>query len=229
MKTEELALFNAADWGAIRTALIRYAEMKCFNKSIRSVSELPEGKEPADIALIAIQKTLEWICTGTEGTGSRKWNRQLNPELIDHLKDAVDSEISNLINKKEHLSTNYSASVDEETAAEIFQSSIDEAAPSRQTPEDAFQSLQAAPDDAELLDIYLLEVYAVLNERKDEEATLVLMSFEEQAKGDGIPKHQIIAEQTGMKIETVRNAVKRIRTAAIMVKEKVIGRMTNEQ
>lgn len=229
MQTEELTLFNAANWPVIGKKLIRYAEMKTFAKSVRSVSALPEGKEPADIALIAIQKTLEWILTGVEGPERRKWNRDLNPDLLDHLKDAVDSEVSNLIKKKEHLSTNYSSGADEETATQIYEDSVNESAAPPQTPDDALEAKAAAPSDEDLMGAYLAEMYEMLQAKGDEEALLVLMSFEEQSKGEGNPKHLVVAEQTGMKIEAVRNATKRIRIAALSAREKVMRRLEHEQ
>lgn len=224
MHTEELGLFNSADWKTIRTELIRYAEMKAFEKAIRSVSALPEGKEPADIALLAIEKTLRWL-SGEEGDGCRRWNRKLNPELLDHLKDAVDSEMSNLVRKKEHATTNYSADVDEEAAARILEEAANACAPPRPSPEEALQAGAATPTDEDLLGAYLAATYEALQAKGDEDAILVLMSFEEQAKGEGKPKHQVVAEATGMKIEAVRNAVKRIRIAALAAKENVRKRL----
>jgi hypothetical protein len=229
MRTEELALFNAADWPVIQTDLICYAEMKTFGKAKRSVSALPEGHEPADIALLAIQKTFEWISTGVEGVGSRRWNRTQNPDLLDHLKDAVDSEVSNLIGKKEHRSTNYSSKVDGETAARILEESVDRASTKSITPEDGLLAHAEAPSDDEIADAIFAELYALLQVKKDEEALLVLMSFEEQAKLEGIPKHHVVATETGMKIEAVRKAVKRIRTAALSARENVLGRLGHGQ
>lgn len=76
---------------------------------------------------------------------------------------------------------------------------------------------------------YLAEMYEMLQAKGDEEALLVLMSFEEQSKGEGNPKHLVVAEQTGMKIEAVRNATKRIRIAALSAREKVMRRLEHEQ
>lgn len=217
MQNQELDLFLAEDWNQTNAELIRYTEEAVFKKSWRSAGALPEGNEPADIALEAIRKTFEWIQTGNEGPGYRKWNRDKYPTLLEHLKSAVDSELSNLVTKKEHLATNYSASADQDSSVEIFEKAIS-ATETFSSPEAALLEKEEGPTEEELFVALLPQIYEELDGK--EIATYVLMSYEELAKTEKIVKPQKVAEETGYSVTEVYNSLKQIRRAAIKVLEK---------
>jgi hypothetical protein len=53
----------------------------------------PKGFDPGDFVNAAIEAYL---------SGGRPWNRKANPTIEAHLKDAIDSQVSNIINSVEH-------------------------------------------------------------------------------------------------------------------------------
>ncbi|MEM7246000.1 MAG: ECF-type sigma factor [Acidobacteriota bacterium] len=57
-------------------------------------AQLPEGNDAKDLALEAIIRVLD---------GRRAWDAQARPELLNHLRDVVDSLLSNLVRSSDHL------------------------------------------------------------------------------------------------------------------------------
>jgi len=73
------------EWKDITLRLFKYAQYKC--------RLLPGHMEPGDMACEAMQLAF---------TGERKWNTDKNPDVLDFLKDIVDSRWWNLWRKKAH-------------------------------------------------------------------------------------------------------------------------------
>jgi DNA-directed RNA polymerase specialized sigma24 family protein len=78
-----------ADWKTIGIRLAAYARWKARNLRWRTgqTDELAKGKTPEDIAAEAIEKVLN---------GTRVWDPQAKPDLLEYLKGVVDSDLSHL-------------------------------------------------------------------------------------------------------------------------------------
>ena len=212
MKEDQLGLFKGTDWPKIGPKLIKYTEMKITKKRWRSGAQLPKGWEAPDVAYLAIEKTYNAIMEKyEEESGYRNWNQAVNPDLWSHLTSAVDSELSNLVNLKEHKVTNYSGDTTQEAAFKIFEQSVN-------------ATLVVQSEEPQLDDVFCSQLMKSLYKKfeNDERETLVLMSFEEQAERDDIKmvKSNIVAKETDLKIEEVYNALKRIRRAAEEILDK---------
>ena len=82
-----------ADWPSVYSRLEAYATWKATRLCITGGGPLPLGHKPEDVVQQAIIQTIE---------GSRAWDPETYPEIIDHLRAAVDSITSNLIQRAEH-------------------------------------------------------------------------------------------------------------------------------
>lgn len=210
MNDGQLKKFNEADWTQIKPALIKYTVKKAARKRWNSIC-LPKGTEPPDIANQAIEKTLNAILGEDSELGQRHWNEKINPELLGHLKDVVDSDLSNLVNSEEHKKTNYSPLLDADDAENLLMSEVNSV---RQTlsAEDmiiANEENEAADRDGQQLMKDLLKEL-----EGDDDAGLVVMAFEELAKAGKPVKPQEVALHLEMDIKDVRNVMKRIARAS---------------
>jgi hypothetical protein len=215
---EQLVKFQKADWPSLQQELRKYAEKKVAARKWRSGAFLPKGLEAPDIACMAIVKTLNGIIGVDDGSGRRAWNEEKNPTLLEHLLDAVDSEVSNLVRSTEHKKHNYSAKLSADDAAAKFEEEVDsttESAP----PEDRAEAHGASAGDgnANAFEQFRDKLYAALE--KDEEATLLLMAYDDLSKSGEPVKPQEAADYLKMQIADVRNIVKRVRRAAEKVWE----------
>ncbi len=190
--------------------LIRYAEAKVARKKWRSGASLPKGLEAPDLVGIVIEKTLDAIL-GENLDTARTWNEEENPDLVDHLKAAIDSEASNLVRLNEHKRTNYSAGMNEEEADELLEHALSKARPS-ETPEDILMEKERRITEKKEFDEFFKKLCAHLED--NENASLVLMSYQELADSGKKVKPQVVAENLSMDIDDVRNAIKVIRRAA---------------
>lgn len=224
MNQEQLVKFQQADWPVIQLELRKYAEKKVAAKKWRTGTFLPKGMEAPDIACLAVVKTLNGIL-GKEGDKDRRvWNEVENPTLLEHLMDAVDSEVSNLVRSSEHKRHNYSARMSVEDAAARFEEEVDATVES-ESPEDRMAAMEASAKDMKFFGQFRNKLFAALE--GDEDGTLLLMAYEELSK-DGKPvKPQQAADHLKMSIADVRNVVKRVRRAADSVSED-LGRKSHE-
>ena len=85
--------FDEADWPSIYSRLGAYATWKAARLRITGAGPLPLGRRPEDVVQQAITQTIE---------GSRAWDPETYPDLLDHLRAAVDSITSNLVQRAEH-------------------------------------------------------------------------------------------------------------------------------
>lgn len=93
-----LADVSDAEWKAIVSRLTLYADNKLKRRVWRGISGRLGGSPaggicPEDLAAEAVVDLLE---------GRRVWDANQKPELIDFLRDVVDSKISHLVNSKEN-------------------------------------------------------------------------------------------------------------------------------
>lgn len=69
----------------------------------------PKGFDPGDFVNAAVEAYL---------SGDRSWNREANPTIEGHLKDVIDSQISNIIQSAEHRRSRAMSTVSKEAALE---------------------------------------------------------------------------------------------------------------
>lgn len=210
MNDGQLKKFNEADWVQIKPALIKYTVKKAARKRWSSIG-LPKGTEPADIANQAIEKTLNAILGEDSDLGQRQWNEKINPELLDHLKDVVDSDLSNLVNSEEHKKTNYSSLLDADVAENLLMSEVNSV---RQTLSAEAMIIAKEEDEASDREGQQLMKDLLKELEGDDDAGLIVMAFEELAKAGKPVKPQEAAQHLKMDIKDVRNVMKRIARAS---------------
>lgn len=203
----QLEKFRTANWVELRQQLVKYAEWKVRRRRWKSAGSLPKGKEPADLVSSAIAKTLNAILHDASDEGIATWNEDVNPELVDHLKGAIDTEISNLLRSGEHRKMNYSASKTEDEAVEIFESAVDS------------QSLNYAEDSMPLEFERFEEFTAAVMKQLDgdDEAQLMFMTYQELSKTHDVVKPGAAADKLGISAKESYNLRKKICRAAELV------------
>lgn len=216
VKKDQLARLECADWATIEKELGRYADQKVRAKRWRTGAFLPKGMEPADLAAIVIAKTFNAVLgqDGPEYGGYRNWNELRYPVLLDHLKAGVDSEVSKLVRSEEHKKVNYSANLSADEAHDLFEDSVDKEYFVTEV-EDA-ESEQIDLDDFEEFERKLFVMLA-----DDDISIKVLNAYRKLAETSDAVKPAHAAELLGVKIEIVRNAVRRISRAADKVKKEL--------
>jgi len=213
-KVDQLKEFREADWAGIWPKLITYAEGKIAGKRWNSGGTLPKGFEAPDLVGLVIQKTLDGIL-GENPESARNWNEKVDPELIDHLKSAIDSETSNLVRSNVHKKTDRIA-MDDTAGTALVDKALLRSRPSN-SPEDLMLENEGSAKLTEKFENFynrLLEEVA-----GNDNASLVLMSFRELAEGDENVKPQLVAKQLQMPIGDVYSAIKVIRRAADKLRE----------
>ena len=211
----QLQKFRAQDWTVLQIELLRYSERKAKAKRWKTAHGLPKGLEPGDIVTIAIAKTLNAIIGEDDEprTGMRTWNEDVHPSLVDHLKSAIDSELSNLVQSEEHRSTNYSANVSQGDAQEILDASVDRSG-----------SSDAAPASIELeqFELFSAELLKALGSDKD--ATDLFLAYRKLANTNDVVKPQDAAKMLNVPIKEIYNTLKRVARAANSVKKSMESR-----
>jgi hypothetical protein len=95
--------------------LTRYALGKLRRLTVHGVRynkgrQGPKGFDPGDFVNAAVEAYL---------SGNRPWNREANSTIEDHLKDAIDSHVSNIINSAEHRCSRAMSFVGKKIALEV--------------------------------------------------------------------------------------------------------------
>lgn len=211
---EKLEVLRGSDWVKIRSELIRYAEKRLTVYRWKTAQGLPKGCEAPDVALLAIEKTWNAVVDDDTDVDRREWNTQKHPDLLAHLKSAVDSELWNLLHLKEHLGQNYSGDLSSEDAAVRLEHEVDHHRAS-EDPESKMLATEAEREGGQRLSKVLAALHRHF--KNDRVVMQVLQSFESQSYGESLIKHQAVAVATGLSIEQVRNAVKKIKRAAIEI------------
>lgn len=89
-----LKILREADWEQIYPSLVAYAVSRSSRLYlVKGGGQLPEGREPPDMAREAVRLVFE---------GERKWNPDTHPDLLRYLTGVVSSLISNLITGADH-------------------------------------------------------------------------------------------------------------------------------
>lgn len=195
MDIAQLKKFNEADWNSLTIQGIAYAEKKSRKLRWNNAHGLPKGQQPADIFFTVVEKTLDGIKSA--GVTGRKWNESKNPTLLEHLKDGIDSEFSNLVNGMEHQSSEYFKKLDNSE----FESKIDKTLSMNVSFGD---NDKTSTDKIALLKLEL---------KSDADAIQVIEAFELLSDEEGPLGPQQVASILDMKISDVNNALKRIRRA----------------
>jgi hypothetical protein len=220
MNHEPLALLNKADWKRLQLKLLEYACFKTGRLKWRTGRDtLPKGLSPEDLVIGAIQKTYEGAMGRESGPGIRRWNPETAPDLLDFLKSVVDSDVNHLVSSEEHRLTNYHAQATAEEASDAIDRLV---ARNSADPEQALLERERAGTGAD-------DGYAdFFNELQaafagDPPVQLVLSSYREQSLKSDTIKPAAVARDTGMHIEEVRNAIKRLRRRVLMNREKLLA------
>ena len=133
--------------------------------------------------------------------GKRRWDPQKYPDIYEFLKTVVNSEISHLFESK---NPKYLEDIREN-------GEIRDLMPN---PEEAF----LLQEEYEKAIVFKEELEKSLEKDKDEQALLVLICLE-----DEITKPQEIAQKTGLSINEVYKAKKRIRRKAFLLRSILLG------
>lgn len=202
MDIELLKAFNSADWNRIALEGVAYVEKKVRRLKWKTAQGLPKGKQPVDIFYDSVHKTLEGIKSA--GEVGRIWNRTANPDLLDHLKDAIDSELSNLVTSEEHKSAEYFKNLDHNQFDAKLENSV---------------STTSVSDNNEDL---LKQKMGLLQEHfKNEKDVLdVFDAFERLAQDEGPLGPKQVAQYLKIEVKEVNNILKKIWRA----NEKLLGR-----
>jgi hypothetical protein len=192
-----------ADWKAILTQLLYFAENQCRKFYWLGNQHL----HPQDLVQEAI--ALAFGC-GKNG-GYRNWNKNYYPDLPSFLKGVIKSIVSHKI---EHLKKfpHDSIEPEEQKANEPVEDDAKIAKSiyggiSQDSPEDSILNIE----NKKLLSERVLKLKYLSDD--DEDIGLVMICFE-----DGISTPREIAEATGYDIATVYNILKRIRRKARNIK-----------
>jgi hypothetical protein len=197
-----LELLTQADWKYLQLKMLEYTMFKIGRLHWRTPrGALPKGMTAEDVVIGAIQKTFEGARPSTSNAASapgiRKWNPETCPELLDFLKSVIDSDVSHLVASEEHRLTRYSETGEPEDWTDH-----------RMSPEEALLSREAEKESERAEGF----IESLFDEFKDDpEVCLVLTSYRQQALRDVTIKPANVAAETGLEIETVRNAIKRLR------------------
>ncbi|MEW6055675.1 MAG: hypothetical protein AB1540_03600 [Bdellovibrionota bacterium] len=210
---DTIQLFREADWNNITLRLVKYALFKVRRLEWKTGNFLPKGLLPEDIALEAIRKTCEGIVAQASGKGIRNWNPEVEPELLEHLKGVVDSDVSALVRSAEHRLTNYSAKISSYEANEAVSQSLDSGlAVSCQaygsSAEEQIIEYENAANEEQRLETLLKDLYLMCID--NEEELVVLLAFQEAAKKHDKVKFDLVAKYAGLDEKTARNAIRRL-------------------
>lgn len=193
-----------ANWEGIQLELLKYALYRVNRLRWKTQGAyLPKGISAEDLVVQAIQKTFEGAHRASKGesesaTGARFWDPGKNPDLVHFLKGVIDSDVNHLVNSEEHRKTEY-----KEDPVGV------ESIPDHQAnPEELFikKSEGEGEDGFDAFFERMLEDF-----KDDREVQLVLRSYREQAEGEGAVKPATVAKETGLGIEAIRNAIKRLK------------------
>jgi DNA-directed RNA polymerase specialized sigma24 family protein len=105
-------LLEKQPWSEIVARLLLYADNKMRRRVWRGSlgGDPPEGIQAEDLVQTVIEKVL---------SGGRRWDPDRHPDLLGFLMDALDSEISNLVQSFENRRMKAEASVDASVLEQI--------------------------------------------------------------------------------------------------------------
>jgi hypothetical protein len=187
-----------ANWKFLQLKMLEYTMFKTGRLRWRTPSgSLPRGLSPEDLVVGAIQKTFEGARAGASGPGIRRWNPATCPDLLDFLKSVIDSDVGHLVTSEEHRMTQYS-----ETGEQA------ELPDHGRNPEEHLIHREDEREAARL-EGYLDSLQEEFKD--DREVCLVLQSYLEQARRGASVKPATVVKETGLPIEVVRNAIKRMK------------------
>ncbi|GEM_PF-6668210 len=203
MDIELLKAFNSADWNRIALEGVAYVEKKVRRLKWKTAQGLPKGKLPTDIFYDSVHKTLEGIKSA--GEVGRIWNPTANPDLLDHLKDAIDSELSNLVTSEEHKTAEYFKNLDHKEFDAKLEKNLSTAAEPGGSDNDLLKQKM------DVLKIHFKTEQDVLN---------VLDAFERLSQDEGPLGPKQVAQYLGIEVKEVNKTLKKIWRA----NEKLLGR-----
>lgn len=211
---DALKRFRDANWPEINARLADYARAEVRKLRWRTPQDsLPEGKTAEDLALGAIQKTFEGLLTSERGKGLRKWDPSRVPDLLYFLKGVVDSDISDLVNRREHADFNYSAKLDQEDASSLLEQAIEGSrGPDGGESDTSPEAILTIEEERKASDDRYNSLMGALCESSaaDDEELMVLMGVEEIINSGEEVTPKAITERTGLSYDKVKNVRKRL-------------------
>lgn len=209
---DALKRFEEADWPQMTLKLLKYSLFKARRLEWSTGDFLPKGMHAEDLALEAIRKTCEGLVSNKTGKGIRIWNPEKNPDLLDHLKSVVDSDIHALVESMEHRLTNYSARCSPDDASTMTELMIENSGLMIETrslsAEERLTQRETIIERERSLSALIGQLYEVCQD--NEEELLVLEAYQEAAKSAEKIKPSLIARYAGLDEKTTRNAMRRI-------------------
>lgn len=184
--------------------LTHYALAKLGQKSWRGVwnGKIPGGVQAEDLATSAIESVL----IGDPKQGGRRWDPQANPDLMNFLRDIIDSKASHLVERQENISEREPTPVQGETTSDFLDRKRDhrtvEPEPWRVTPDE-----EAANERL---------FFALLEEVKEDPILPRIL----ECKWDGITGRSEIAAKLGVDANAITQAGKRLERMLPKFREK---------
>lgn len=210
-------MLNEADWAKIQLKLARYTYYKLSKGFPGGVDGLPMGIGVEDLVCNAIEKTVRGASANEAGHGVRKWNPGNQPDLLKYLMGVVRSDISCLIKTREKNAPNYASTSprEEEDVATIFELSdyydSDLQKLKSSTPEAVLISKEEHGELISKFDHIMDDINTHFTKQNDTDVLLLILSYQELFENNDSVKPSMIAEHTGLHIEAVYNAMKRLR------------------
>jgi hypothetical protein len=214
-----LDLLDAQDWPDIIRRLTYYAisRAKIYSWNFGNSDELPAGKTPEDIACSAIEKV--WSET-------RAWNPEKYPDLFQHLKWIVKSDIGHLFSSSEHK-LRKRESEDNDTLNPT--NDYDETCHDTSLVTEGSANIYSAEEkliiqeEKELEERLKEKLYELV--KGDDDLEMLLLFFE-----DGIDKPETIALEMNWDINKVYNLKRKLfRKASKVYKTSTVGKRTKEK
>lgn len=130
----------------------------------------PKGFDPGDFVSAAVEA---YLC------GDRPWNREANPTIENHLKDAIDSQISNIIKSTGHRRSRALSTVGKGTELEATAEGPRGADPADWVADNEWsQAFRSAAYDAVKDDPVALQILNALQEGWSRQETIELLEMD---------------------------------------------------
>ena len=186
--------------------LTLYSVWKAERLRWKTAQGLPKGLLPEDLALGAIQKTLEGILVADDGVtgpqkGIRRWNPIQDPSLLHFLKSVVDSDINNLVQSEEHRSVDYGTQP-------VFPADPILLATDSSNPEDLLSGRQSQVLENRAMSRLFLTLETEFE--SDPAVMRILISYREMTEQGLDLKPADVALYSGLDAQTFRSARRRI-------------------
>ena len=205
LSPEALAIIESTVTKEFVENLTYYALQKLSQKWWRGVwnGKIPGGVQAQDIAASA----LEALMIADPAKGSREWNRERYPNLIDFLRSVVDSKVNHLVEGLENRMEQEPTPNPDETISDF----IDRKREQRTLPEEANARTKEEQEAANE------KLFFALHEEVKDDPLLPRIL---ECQLDGVHKRADIATKLGVEPIEVTQAAKRLERRLVKFREK---------